>query len=121
VAVQVIHAFVPAQTAAEGDLGSILGILALAASIAALVGVIQGREWGRRLLGLTGGAVAIGFLLYHALPIRSSLTNPYFGEPEVGLAQWAPVIGAIVIGAWCVVAARARPQPRRSPGQALRG
>src|SRR5688572_20075986 len=54
VAVQVIHALVPARTAAEGYLGAILGALALAASIAALAGVVQGREWGRKLLGLTG-------------------------------------------------------------------
>ena len=46
--------------------------------------------------------MAVGFLLYHSLPIHSALTNPYVGEKGIGALQWAPVIGAIAIGLWSV-------------------
>jgi hypothetical protein len=99
VAVQVIPA-IPAKTKSEGYVGLVLGAIALVASIAAVYGVRNDRPWGRRLLGLTGASVAVGFLLYHTLPIHSAVTNPYVGERTIGALQWAPVIGAIVIGVW---------------------
>ena len=101
IAIQVIHAAIPAKTDAEGYTGLVLGIIALIASIAALVGLRQDKSWARSLSGLTGVSVAIGFVLYHALPIHSYFTNPYFGTRNIGLLQWAPVIGAIAIGLWC--------------------
>jgi hypothetical protein len=100
VAVQVIHGAIPAKTKSEGYVGLVLGAIALVASIAAVYGVRNDRPWGRRLLGLTGASVAVGFLLYHTLPIHSAVTNPYVGERTIGALQWAPVIGAIVIGVW---------------------
>ena len=100
IAIQVIHGAIPAETEAEGNVGLVLGAIALVASIAALVGIRRGREWGRSLLGVTGASVAVGFVLYHALPITSDFTNPYVGEDGVGLLQWAPVILAVAIGAW---------------------
>ncbi len=100
VAVQVIHGAIPAKTTSEGYVGLVLGAIALVASIVAVVGVRNERPWGRRLLGLTGASVAVGFLLYHTLPIHSAVTNPYVGERSIGALQWAPVIGAIVIGVW---------------------
>lgn len=100
IAIQVIHGAIPAETDAEGYTGLVLGAVALVASIAALVGVVKGRAWARTLLGATGASIAVGFVLYHALPIHGPFTNPYFGEPKIGLLQWAPVIAAIAIGAW---------------------
>jgi hypothetical protein len=100
VAVQVIHGAIPAKTKSEGYVGLVLGAIALVASIAAVYGVRNERPWGRRLLGLTGASVAVGFLLYHTLPIHIAVTNPYVGERTIGALQWAPVIGAIVIGVW---------------------
>jgi hypothetical protein len=100
VAVQVIHGAIPAKTTSEGYVGLVLGAIALVASIAAVYGVRNDRPWGRRLLGLTGASVAVGFLLYHTLPIHSAVTNPYVGERSIGALQWAPVIAAILIGVW---------------------
>jgi hypothetical protein len=100
IAIQAIHGAIPAETDAEGYTGLVLGAVALVASIAAFVGVVRGRSWARTLLGTTGASIAVGFVLYHALPIHGPLTNPYFGEPKIGLVQWAPVIAAIAIGAW---------------------
>ena len=103
--IQVVHGAIPAETDAEGYTGLIAGVIALGATVAALVGLVRGRSWAPPLLGITGASVAVGFLLYHALPITSPLTNPYFGEDNIGLAQWAPVIAAILIGAWCALEA----------------
>ena len=99
-AIQVIHGAIPAETDAEGYVGLVGGLLLLIASIAALVGLVQGKQWAPRLLGLTGLIVAVGFILYHALPFKSPATNPYFGEDKIGLLQWTPVVLAIGIGFW---------------------
>lgn len=101
IAIQVIHGAIPAETESDTVVGFYTGILLLVASITALVGLVRRSGWAPPLLGITGAVVAVGFLLYHALPIRGPLTNPYVGEDQIGLAQWAPVIVAMAIGAWC--------------------
>ncbi len=115
IAIQVIHAAIPANTSYEGYFGLILGTISLAASIAALVGLRSGRQWATPLLGLTGASVAVGFLLYHALPIHSPFTNPYVNEPKVGALQWAPVIAAIGIGVWAAWESYRASTPSASP------
>jgi hypothetical protein len=83
--------------------------------IAAVYGVRNERPWGRRLLGLTGASVAVGFLLYHTLPIHSAVTNPYVGERTIGALQWAPVIAAILIGVWAAWEVAREPSTARLP------
>jgi len=100
VAIQVVHGAIPAETDAEGYVGLVAGAILVVAAVTALVGLVQRRSWARPLLGWAGATVAVGFVLYHALPITSPLTNPYFGEDEIGALQWTPVILAIAIGAW---------------------
>jgi hypothetical protein len=99
-AIQVIHGAIPAETDAEGYVGLVGGVILLVASITALVGLVQGKPWAPKLLGVTGLTVAVGFILYHALPFHSPATNPYFGEDKIGLAQWTPVLLCVVIGLW---------------------
>ena len=99
-AIQVIHAAIPAETDAEGYVGLVVGALFVIASITALVGLVQDKAWAPRLLGLTGLAVAVGFVLYHALPFHTPATNPYFGEDKIGLLQWTPVVLCVAIGFW---------------------
>ncbi|MEY2476601.1 MAG: hypothetical protein QOG87_1916 [Actinomycetota bacterium] len=99
-AIQVIHGAIPAETDAEGYVGLVGGLILLVASITALVGLVQGTPWAPKLLGVTGLTVAVGFVLYHALPFHSPATNPYFGEDKIWLAQCTPVVLCVVIGLW---------------------
>jgi hypothetical protein len=41
-------------------------------------------------------------VLYHALPFRSPVTNPYLGEP-VGPAAWISVALAVAAAGWAAV------------------
>lgn len=108
-AIQVIHGGVPAETTSEGYVGAVVGAALIISSIVGLVGATTGKAWAPRVIGVTGLIVAIGFILYHATPWHSPVTNPYFGEDKIGIVQWIPVIGAVVIGFWAAwVAAEAR-------------
>jgi hypothetical protein len=100
VAIQVIHAAIPAETDAEGYVGLVVGLIFVVAGITALVGLVQDKPWAPRLLGVTGLAVAVGFVLYHVLPFHTPATNPYIGEDKIGVAQWTPVFLCVVIGLW---------------------
>src|SRR5688572_22149633 len=81
VVVQVVHGAVPADTEAEGYVGLVGGLVLLVASMVAVVGFRLDKPWARRLTGVTGLVIAVGFTLYHAIPFHSPLTNPYPGEP----------------------------------------
>ena len=105
-AVQVIHGAIPADTSSEGYVGAVVGALLVIGSIVGLVGAVRDRPWAAPVIGVTGAVVSIGFLLYHALPWHTPMTNPYFGEHKIGALQWTPVILAIVIGAWAALTAR---------------
>ena len=98
-ATQVIHGATPADTDAEGYMGLVGGVVLLVATITAIVGLRMRRAWAPKLAGWTGLAVAVGFVLYHAVPVKSSVSNPYLGEP-VGPAAWISVALAVAAGAW---------------------
>jgi len=108
--VQVAHAAVPGPSEVTGSLlGPIVGLGLLISSIAALVGAAQGREWTRPVLRTTGAIVAVGFLLYHAIPVKTPLNYPYWGDATANVWQWTPVLAAMAIGAWCTRLARPAP------------
>lgn len=96
---QVVHGLTPADTEAEGYVGAVGGLVLLVLSLTALFGALTGRYRVASLTAWTGVAVAVGFVLYHALPFHSPMTNPYLGEP-VGLAAWTTVALAIAAAAW---------------------
>lgn len=106
--IQVVHGAIPAETSSEGYVGAITGALLIIASIVGLVGAARNRPWTPMVVGVTGAIVAVGFLLYHVLPWKSPMTNPYFGEDEIGALQWTPVVLAIAIGAWAAFVSRER-------------
>jgi hypothetical protein len=109
VAVQVVHAVLPGPAEGGGSVvGPVGGVVLLVAAVAAWVGAWQRRPWARPLLQWTGVLVAVGFLLYHASPVTSPLTFPYWGRRDVGWIQWLPVLAAVVVGVWCAVAGAAR-------------
>src|SRR5918998_327635 len=102
--VQVIHGAVPSgRENAEGSvLGPIVGLVLIIASIVAAVGIRRGSEWAPRLLAGTGLFVAIGFTLYHAIPLKNWATNPYWGNDveDVSAAAWATVVVSVAVGLW---------------------
>jgi hypothetical protein len=89
----------------EGPLGLIVGGLLLALAVAAVVGLVQGRSYGRPLAAWTGLAVSAGFVAYHASPWANWFTNPYLGKP-VGAPAWISVALAIGAGVWCAYEGR---------------
>jgi len=110
VAVQVVHAAVPGPSEVSGSLlGPIVGLGLLVSSVAALVGATRGRPWARSVLRTTGAIVAAGFLLYHAIPVKTPLNYPYWGKATANFWQWLPVLAAMAVGAWCVRLARSAP------------
>ncbi len=92
-----------------------MGLLLLLSAAAATLGAARGSGWARPLLRCTGWAVAVGFLLYHAVPVTSVLTFPYWGRSDVGPAQWLPVLAAIAAGIWEIIATK--PHEGRHSGQ----
>jgi hypothetical protein len=111
---QVVHGAVPVdedKVESESVLGLYVGLLFLVLTVAAVVGLVQRRPYGRPLAAWTGLAVAVGFVAYHAVPWSSAVTNPYLGEP-VGVPAWLSVIVAVAAGAWC--AYEGRDELRRS-------
>lgn len=108
VVTQVIHGATPVDedhVDSEGPLGLIVGGLLLALAVAAVVGLLQRRGYGRPLAAWTGLAVAAGFVLYHASPWANWFTNPYLGKP-VGAPAWISVAVAIGAGIWCAYEGR---------------
>lgn len=100
---QVVHGAVPvdeAKVESESAVGFYVGLVLLALTAAAIVGIVQRRPYGRPLAAWTGVAVAAGFVAYHAVPWTSAVTNPYLGQP-VGVPAWLSVIAAVAAGAWC--------------------
>jgi hypothetical protein len=105
VAAQVVHGFIPAETESEGYAGALGGLILLVASLTAVYGLRTSKPWAATVLMVTGAAVAVGFVAYHATPVRSAVTNPYLGEP-VGVPAWIGVAVAVGAGAWAFVEGR---------------
>lgn len=115
---QVVHAAVPVdenKPESESWVGPVVGLAFLALSVAAVIGLLQHRPYGRPLAAWTGLAVAAGFVAYHAVPWTTVATNPYLGEP-VGAPAWLSVAAAVAAGLWCAYEGRtelSRRRPRR--------
>lgn len=111
---QVVHGAVPVdenKVESESALGFYGGILLLLLTVAAIVGIVQRRSYGRALAAWTGLIVAGGFVAYHAVPWTSAVTNPYLGEP-VGAPAWLSVAAAVGAGVWCAYEGRDAVQRR---------
>ena len=109
VVTQVLHVLAPIDSdkpESESWLGLPVGGLLLLLSTVALVGIVQGRPYGRPIAAWSGLAVALGFIAYHAVPWSSVISNPYLGEP-VGPWAWGSVALAVGAGFWCAWAGRA--------------
>ena len=103
VVTQVLHVLAPIDSdkpESESWLGLPVGALLLLLSVIGLVGIVQGRSYGRPLAAGAGLAVGLGFIAYHAVPWSSVISNPYLGEP-VGPWAWISVALAVGAGFWC--------------------
>jgi hypothetical protein len=96
---QLVHGLTPAETSSEGYVGTVVGGLLLIASAVAIYALRAGLPWAARLTGITGLVVAVGFVAYHATPLKSPVTNPYIGEPA-GVPAWISVALSVAAGAW---------------------
>lgn len=110
---QVAHAITPSDTGEHSIVGPITGVVLLGLSVAALVGLKRGRQNADVLLGWTGFAVALGFVLYHASPWHSPFTRPYLDEP-VGGPAWISVAFAIAAGVWAAFVGLSRARAHAS-------
>ena len=99
---QIVHAATPVGTEGESLVGPIVGLGLLIAAVVAAVGAFRSSSWAPRLALVTGALVAGGFVVYHATPVHSPVTNPYVGEP-VGVPGWVSVALAVAAGVWAAV------------------
>ena len=106
VLVQLVHGAVPGPGEGGTILGLIFGVAFLVAAVTAFFGARADKQWTAPLLRWTGASVAVGFVVYHAVPFKTPLNYPYWGDTTANAGQLAPVFAAIVIGAWCAWLAR---------------
>ena len=108
VVTQIVHGATPVDEnhpENEGYTGLVVGGILLLLAIAAVIGIVQRRPYGRPLAAWTGFAVAAGFVGYHAVPWTSIISNPYLGQP-VGAPAWISVALAVGAGVWCAYEGR---------------
>lgn len=107
---QLVHGFIPSGVEDEdagGSTGLLVGLLFLVLSVAVVYGASLRRAWAPRLAVVTGTAVAVGFVLYHAIPVKSPFSNPYPGEGATPAAYLGVAI-AVGAAAWCAWEGRRR-------------
>lgn len=93
----------------SGAFGLLIGLVGLTATIVALVAALRRARSAPLLVGATGAAVAVGFVLYHGFPVDSAVTNSYWQRGNA--VDWAVVLVCIAVGAWCALEARRLASP----------
>ncbi|MHB8465183.1 MAG: hypothetical protein ACYDH6_13025 [Acidimicrobiales bacterium] len=101
VIVQLIHGAIPGPAEGGSLLGPIVGAALIIGAVVAFFGARRAKPWASDVLRYTGLGVAVGFLTYHAIPLKTPLNYPYWGTVNANAGQWAPVIAAIAVGGWC--------------------
>jgi hypothetical protein len=107
--VNVVHALVPApHHQNEAIAGPIMGTALTLAAIAAFAGLLRRRAWAPRLAVATAVATIAGFALFHALPVETAVTEPYWGDGSTNGAQVASLalIVATAGALWTAACAR---------------
>jgi hypothetical protein len=99
---QIVHGFIPSGV--DEDNGSVVGpiggLILLVLSLVVVYGAMTGRPWSTRLGVITGTVVAVGFVLYHAVPAKTAFSNPYPGE-GASVGGYVGVALAVGAAAWC--------------------
>lgn len=91
-----------------------LAIAGITAATVAIVAVARRWRHAHDVAITAGGTVAVGFTLYHGIPIDLGVNNPYWGpDGHADLIRWLTVLAAIAAGLWSALLA-ARTSPRHS-------
>jgi hypothetical protein len=106
----ILHALAPAaaHNHHEAIAGPIMGTVLTVGASVAFVGLLRRLSWAPALAVVTGIATIAGFALFHALPFRTEVTEPYWGDD--GVTNVPQVLSLMVIGAaaaWLVYEALA--------------
>lgn len=106
---QVVHFVAPGESAAASGFGVAIGFGGLGLSVVAVGGVWSGRRWGATAALAAGVVVPLGYLVFHAIPVKSGVIAPYFGPGSATAAQWISVLLSVAAGLWCAIEARRTP------------
>jgi hypothetical protein len=74
---------------------------------------------GRPLALVAAGAIALGFVLSHGIPVESARTKPYWGDGSADVVQWLGFLLILVTCATTAVFARRLPRRRTAPAAAM--
>jgi hypothetical protein len=93
-------------------------LFGIAAALVVFFAVLNQEPFARGLAIAAGASVAIGFTLYHGIPVRIGRNNPYWGpDGHADVIRWLTVLTAIVIALYVVRLAYGMPlSQRRSRG-----
>ena len=91
-------------------------LFGVSAAFISAIAVARHEPIARALALATGAAVAIGFTLYHGIPVQLRHNNPYWGpDGHADALRWLTVLLAIGLAMWVIVlAARLVSHPRGS-------
>jgi hypothetical protein len=106
-AANVVHALVPAPGGQnEAIAGPIMGTIVTVGALVAFAGLVRRKAWAPALAVATAVATIAGFALFHALPLRSQVTEPYWGHHGTTNGAQVVSLALIVVAAgWVVVEA----------------
>ena len=89
-----------------GVLNDPAAMFGVTAALVAAIAVVRDEPIARALAIATGAAIAIGFTLYHGIPVRLRHNNPYWGrDGHADAIRWLTVVTAIGIAIWVIVLA----------------
>jgi hypothetical protein len=83
------------------------------AAVVALVGLLQRRPWAPGVALAAAIATVVGFALFHALPVDTAVTEPYWGDGTTNVPQVLSLVAIGAAAAWVVVEASAALRLRR--------
>ncbi len=113
---QIVHGIVPGpEGQVEGAFGKVIGTIGTTLGFLALLAVLRGWPGATRLVRIAGAGVPLAFILYHALPLETVVSQPYWGDGAASLAQWLTVFAVIAAGAWMILESRAARVPLPAP------
>lgn len=106
-AANVIHALVPAPGGQnEAIAGPIMGTIVTVGALVAFAGLVRQKAWAPALAVAASVATITGFALFHALPLRGEVTEPYWGHHgTTNGAQIASLALIVVAAVWVIVEA----------------